>query len=205
VKYYFRKKYGTREPMKRSFLLSLLFLFGSALGWVYKMAFGGLDEAFYRRSRRAFIAEVNGSFSYLFSQHGGKVNLQEGVDFPRAFDYVSVTVEFKELRIRLIQGRGELEAELAPTREPGDWRDLSFLQQVLASPPGYTPVFENGSLDQLAGQLQTGWDQLVDLLSEQNWFPGLTLAEWRKFIRLPSEEKLAILAGRKPKPGTHDR
>jgi hypothetical protein len=60
-------------------------------------------------------------------------------------------------------------------------------------------------LDQLAEQLQVGWDQLVDLLSEENWFPGLTMAEWRRFINMPSEEKLAILASRTPKQRKQSR
>jgi hypothetical protein len=129
----------------------------------------------------------------------------EGEELPRAFDYHSVILEFKEMRIRLVRGRGELEVELAPTREPGDWRELSFLQQVLASSEGYVPLFSQKPLDQLAGQLQAGWEQLVDLFSEENWFPGLTMPEWRKFIRLPREEKLAILASRTPKQRQESR
>jgi hypothetical protein len=58
------------------------------------------------------------------------------------------------------------------------------------------------SLDELAGQIQLSWSQLTELLSEENWLPGLTLAEWRRFIQLPVQEKLEIRETMAPRPRT---
>ena len=113
MRYYFRK------PKKRRLSDSFLSAFGSAVGWVYKSAFGGFDELFYQWSRKRFIAKVNQSFEYLFSEHHGSVNQHEGQHYPRAFDYLLVVLEFDAMRIRIMSGRGELDVEVAPAREPG--------------------------------------------------------------------------------------
>jgi hypothetical protein len=199
VKYYFRKKNHLRKPTSESFSLSLLRAFGSVAGWVYSMAFGGFDELVRRRDRQGFIAEVNRSFSYLFSEHEGSVHPHEGENLPRAFDYVSVVLEFKEMSVRLTSGRGELDAEVAPARAPNDWRELRFLWQVADPSDGTDVPWISSSLEGFASQLQGSWHQLAFVLSEENWFPTLTLAEWRRFVRLPSAEKLAVRESMAPK------
>jgi hypothetical protein len=200
-------KYYIRKPGKPSFSYSLLSAFGSAVGWIYKLAFGGFDEFFYRRSRQRFIVEINRNFDYLFSEHHGSVSLHEGENYPRAFDYVCVVLEFDAMRIRIIRGRGELDVEVAPAREPGDWRELCFLRQVMDQSGRNEIPSMPRSLDELAGQVQECWSQLTELMSEENWFPSLTLAEWRRFIRLPLREKLEIresMAPRLSKPAPNN-
>jgi len=199
VKYYFRKKSHLRNSGTESISLSILRAFGAFAGWVYRMAFGGLDEFLHRRARRGFIAEVNRNFSYLFSEHDGRVHPHEGEDLPRGFDYVSVVLEFREMRFRLTRGRGELDADVAPAREPNDWRELRFLWQVANPSDETTTPWIASSITGFAEQLQASWQQLSLLVSEENWFPTLTMAEWRRFIRLPSEEKIAVREGMAPK------
>ncbi|MGA2850405.1 MAG: hypothetical protein ABSE46_15520 [Terracidiphilus sp.] len=152
-------------PIKRGFALSLLCIFGDTVSWIYKMAFGGLDEIAYRRSRKKFIAEVRRDFSDLPSQHRGRIAPDEGIDLPRSFDYVAVTVEFKEVRFRIIRGRGELRVEAAAPSDPQDWQDLSLLWTRKAMRNCGSPPSPYDQLGDVAQRLDNNWDQLLAALA----------------------------------------
>jgi hypothetical protein len=152
------KRYVGR-PVERGFADSLLHFFGAVVGWFYKMAFGGLEEFAYRRSRNAFIAEIERSFSDLFSHRAGELNV------PRAFDYVSVAIEFKEVRFRIVRGRGELCVYAAPITNPQEWQELSLLwhrkpMRECGNPPSYYD-----ELGEVAQRINNCWDQLVAALA----------------------------------------
>jgi hypothetical protein len=191
-----------RRPLgsgvRRGFGLSVLIAVGTVIAWTYKLLFSGSDERQYQKYRRLFISDIERSFSYLFSEHGGSIHPDAGKDLRRAFDYVSVTLEFKGMRVQIIRGRGDLDARLAPSFDPEEWLELDFFWQLIGSPEGRSSLFAKDQLDQLAGQLQTNWSQLTTVLSDENWFPTLTNAEWRRFLKLPIEEKLAVRASMAP-------
>jgi hypothetical protein len=193
---------ATRHPIgrgiKRSFGLSVFVAVGSVIAWVYRLLFSGWDERLYKKNRRNFASEIERSFAYLFSQHGGSVHPIEGENLPRAFDYVSVTVDFEAMRVQLIRGRGELDARIAPPFEPGEWREIEFFWQLVDFPGREYSLFAENQLDELAGKLQESWSQLTFVLSEENWLPSLTNAEWRRFLKLTREEKLTFRANMTP-------
>lgn len=153
-----------RGRIERSPSRAVLHATFSVLGWLYGIAFGGFEELFYRRNRRRFISEINREFSDLFSERGGRVVPGEGTELPRSFDYVAVTVEFKDARIRLIRGRGELNISLAPPGSAQDWMDLSLLWDRTASLGwGKSPSCRD-PLGEQVGRLQAHWDRLVEEL-----------------------------------------
>ena len=153
------------EPFRRSVGDSLLHIFGSVVAWIYRMGFGGLVELAYKRSRKQFTAEIEQSFSGLFSQRAGKVVSDEGSNLPRAFDYVSVAIEFKEVRFRIVRGRGELCVYAATTTEPTDWQDLSVVWHRKAMRESGDPPSCCDSLGEVVQRLDANWDQLLVALA----------------------------------------
>jgi hypothetical protein len=157
------KRYVGR-PLKRGFALTLLSIFGDVVVQTYKLAFGGFDELFYRRSRKKFVNEIKREFSDIFSRRHGKVIPNEGINLPRAFDYVAVTIEFKEIRFRIIRGRGELRLQAAEPSSLESWQDLSLLwhrkpMRECGDPPScYAPLGE------VAQRIDDCWDQLLAAL-----------------------------------------
>jgi hypothetical protein len=143
----------------------VLSIFGDIVSWIYKMAFGGLDEFAYHRRRKVFTAEIKRSFSDLFSQHTGRVVPDEGTNLPRAFDYVAVTVEFKEVRFRVIRGRGELRVQAAATSDPQDWQELSLLWHRKAMRECGTPPSCHAELGEVVQRLGNNWDHIVAALA----------------------------------------
>jgi hypothetical protein len=159
MKYYFRK------PIKRSFGDATLHVFGSAIGWTYKMAFGGLDELSYRRKRKRFMEEIQQSFSSLSLQHGGWTT--SDAELPRiiAFDYVTVTVEFKDVCFQITRGRGELSVRASLPIKPQEWQDLSLLwhRKAMRECGGPPSCYEQ--LGEVAQRLEQNWDQLLAALA----------------------------------------
>jgi hypothetical protein len=157
------KRYVGR-PVRRGIADPLPHNFGAAVGWVYKLAFGGFDEFAYRQSRKAFIAEVEQTFSDLFSRRAGRVVPDEGTNLPRAFDYVAVTVEFEEVRIRIIRGREELRVQAASPDNPQDWQDLSLLWHRKAMRECDNPPSCHDQLGEVVQRLDNCWKQLIAAL-----------------------------------------
>jgi hypothetical protein len=154
-----------RRPLKRGLGDSLLHVLGSVVGWIYKMAFGGLDELVYRKNRKQFIAEVEQGFSSLISQHAGKVVPDEGLELPKAFDYVAVTVEFSAVRFRIIRGRGELRVQAALPSDPHDWEDLSLLWSRRVMRECGKPPSIHDRLEEVAQRIDANWNQIVASLA----------------------------------------
>jgi hypothetical protein len=143
----------------------MLCVFGDVVSWIYKMAFAGFDELAYRRSRKKFIAEIKQDFSDLLSQHRGRVVPDEGINLPRAFDYVAVTVEFEEVRFRITRGRGELDIQATSPNEPQNWQDLSLLWHRKAMRECGNPPSCHAELGEVVQRLDNNWDQLVAALA----------------------------------------
>jgi hypothetical protein len=153
------------KPIRRRFGDSLLHISGSVIAWIYRMAFGGLEELAYRRDRRKLIAEIEQNFSSLFSKRAGKVVLDEGLELPRSFNYVSVAIEFKEVRFRIVRGRGELCVYAATTTEQTDWQDLSVVWHRRAMRECGSPPSCKDQLGEVVQRLDANWDQLLMALA----------------------------------------
>ena len=154
-----------RRPLRRGFGDSLLHVFGSFVGWIYKLAFGGVDELAYRKNRKRFIAEIEQGFSSLIFQHAGKVVPDEGEELPRAFDYVAVTIEFAEVRFRIIRGRGELLAQASLPSDPHRWEDLSLLWSRRVMRECGRPPCIHDRLEEVAQRIEANWSELVASLA----------------------------------------
>jgi len=155
---------SSSRPVRRGFGDSMLHILGAGIGWIYGMAFGPLDELAFRRRRKKFIAEIEREFSGLFSRRSGWVVPNEGLELPRAFDYVAVTVEFNDVRFRIIRGRGELRVLAATPINPQDWQDLSLLWHRKAMRECGSPPSGYGQLGEVVQGLDRNWDQLVTAL-----------------------------------------
>ena len=149
----------------------LLYALGFTVVSVSKIAFGWTDELAYRRNRRKFIAEIDRDFSELFAEHNGRVVPHEGENLPRAFDYVSVTVEIEEIRLRFTRGRGELRVQVAPASDVQGWMDLSILWPRIATPESGRPPSPYDELGEVAERLKARWTQLVDTVSTESSEP----------------------------------
>ena len=158
------KRYVGR-PVRRGLADSLLHVFGAVVGSIYKLAFGGLEEIAYRRSRKKFIAEVKQDFSDLFSRRGGRVVPDEGISLPRSFDYVGVSIEFQQVRFRIIQGRGELRIQAAESSPSCDWQDLSLLWHRKPMRECGDPPSPHDQLGNVVQRIDNHWDQLIIALA----------------------------------------
>jgi hypothetical protein len=145
----------------RRFAVSVARGIGFVAAPLYTALFGKLDEALYRRNRKRFILEIETAFSEVMSEHGGRVVADEGEELTRAFDYVAVTVEFLDLRLRLIRGREELVAQLAPLHRPHDWEAMSRLWRPEISDECGVPPTVYDRLDEIAERLEKCWDGLA--------------------------------------------
>ena len=151
--------------MKRTFADSTLPFVGRVVAWLYRMAFGGFEEASYRHNRKRFIQELEQDFSWLISEHSGRILTEEGIELPRAFDYVAVTIEFKEFRLCVTRGRGELYGRVASFSSPHDWEDLALIwNRISRSEPGNLPSRANDVLA-LALWIQDRYDNISEAIA----------------------------------------
>jgi hypothetical protein len=149
------------KPYKLSSSDSVLKAVGFVILKIYKLLFSGLDERAYQSNRRRFIEDLNDNFSELLSEHAGRIHPTEGQNLPRAFDYVAVTLEFPEIRLQLIKGRGELSVRVAPSREPEDWQELGSLYKRPSE--RHLESLDPGYLYQAARYIRNHWNEIVRL------------------------------------------
>lgn len=159
--------------------------------FLHKPLFGWLDILLARRRNKQLTAEIEISFSYLFSLYPGRVLLNEGEQLPLAFDFATVTVQFSEIRFRITRGRGELRVEVAPLHDPEDWQDLEALWCALAAPEWTRRPSPYDTLDETALCLQEHWRLLVAAMStSQNY--STTAEKLRKLSDLSIEEQMKL-------------
>jgi hypothetical protein len=159
MKYYFRK------PIRRGFGDATLFAFASVLGWTYKQAFGWLDELIYRRDRKRFVAEIEQSFSGLFSKHGGRIVPNNELPRILAFDYVTVTIEFKDVCFQITRGRRELDVRASLWNNTQNWQDIGIVWGRKAMRECGSPPSCYDQLDEVVQRIENNWDQLVAALA----------------------------------------
>lgn len=78
----------------------------------------------YIKHRDQFSAEIQERIPILFSDYGARI-VPDTEEYPRAFDYVVVTVAIENMLLRFIQGRGEFRVHVTPVRLPAAWREIS--------------------------------------------------------------------------------
>jgi hypothetical protein len=154
------------KPYKRTRSDIALHIVGRVVSRIYKLLFSGLDERAYQRNQRRYIDGVELSFAELFAKHPGRIHPEKGRNLPRAFDYVSIDVEFSELVFRLASGRGELAVYVAPSTDPTDMQDLGTLCKDYGVVARYSDIL--GYLDHTARYIQNHWDELVQRYTTDN-------------------------------------
>ena len=154
------------RPLKRTFADSLRHAIGKAIAWFYRMAFGGFEEPLYRKNRKRFIREIELDFAYLLSEYKGHIVPDGGEELPRAFDYVAAVIEFEEIRVRLVRGRGELEAQVASIRDPYSWRELSLIWQSIDPLHPIPSIFGAHELTRIALRIQERFIQITEVVRD---------------------------------------
>ena len=108
-------------PVIRPPLLALRFIFGK----LYSLLFGRLDIRAASKNQERLAHDVRASLSFLFSEHGARIVLNEGVRFPPPMDYAVVTLSIGNMFLRFVRGDGSLGVQVSPERMPQDWHELS--------------------------------------------------------------------------------
>ena len=155
-----------RMRQKRTLSDSALHSSGRVIAWLYGVAFGAFEEPLYRRSRRGFMHEIETEFAGLLIEYRGHLVPHEGEELPRAFDYVAVTIQFEEFRLRLIRGRGELEAQIASISAPHQWQDLSLIWRRIDPAHPIPSAVRPNELSRLASAIHERFEQIVEAARE---------------------------------------
>ena len=131
---------------------------------IYKLLFGRLDERAYQQNRNEFVALIKIAFSNVLAIHKGSIVPHEGEELPRAFDFVAVTLEFPQIRFRLIRGRGELRIQFASKELPRNWQELNSFWNLVREPEWVTLALSYSQLDEFAEELERGWEKLLNTI-----------------------------------------
>jgi hypothetical protein len=99
--------------------------------------------------------------------YGGKILPPEQNRRPNGFDYGIVFIQFDNIRLRIVRGRGELDVYLASVfvSHHKPWWDLGEVWLAVASMNCLSPPSIYDSLDEYAKFLKTYWDPLVEAFS----------------------------------------
>lgn len=173
------------------------------VSFLYKILFSGLDRWAAGRQRRRFLKDINTDMSSLISLHGGRVVPHEGEQLRQAFDYVAVTIQFPQIRIRLISGRHELRVDAAPIEHPEDWHELLMLWLATASQEWADAPSSLDTLEDAESYLEANWHPLVASVSAERYsitgerlrkLSGLSFAEQAKVSSLPFSEQVEYVS-----------
>jgi hypothetical protein len=115
-------------PLKRFavfVLRPIILMFGLVIGGAYKLIFGWwLDERSDGKLEDNFKKDLRAKVPALFSEFNGKF-VPNDRKYPRAFDYVVVSISVQGMVLRFIRGRGEFTVDVAPEASPTAWREVS--------------------------------------------------------------------------------
>ncbi|MGA2654227.1 MAG: hypothetical protein ABSF28_27205 [Terracidiphilus sp.] len=138
---------------------------------VYNLVFGRSDKQLSDENTRRLAEEIEISFSRLLAMYRGKVPPAELNAEPNGFDYGIVIVQFDNLRLQIIRGRGELDVNLASAfvSDNRPWWSLRSVWLVVASKDWEHHPSIYDSLDVYAKFLETYWTPLVCAFSLQEY------------------------------------
>jgi hypothetical protein len=97
----------------------------------YSLVFGWwLDKRLVSRSNQRFGDDVRRHIAFLFDDYGARI-IPNGPEPPASFDFALVTLSVGDLIFRFFRGRGDVTMNVASTRAPNDWHELSALLGVM--------------------------------------------------------------------------
>lgn len=173
----------------------------------HKLLFGRVELRLSDKNTQRLWDDIHASteFENLLEIYGGKILPPEPNRRPNGFDYGIVFIQFDNIRLRLVRGRGELDVYLASVfvsdRKP--WWGLSEVWLAVASMNWSSPPSIFDSLDQYASFLKTYWDPLVEAFSAQCYLAtkekllknhNRPIPEQMELRKLSFHEKLKIMS-----------
>jgi hypothetical protein len=146
-----------------------LLMFGLVLAGAYKLIFGWwLDERSHRKRYENFRKELQVKVPALFTKLDGKF-VPNDRKYPRAFDYVVVSVSVQGMVFRYIRGREDFTVAVALETGPGGWREAS---EVVRSSPQFSEsngVAEYHSLNGFGRFLDANFSILQEEVAGPEW------------------------------------
>jgi hypothetical protein len=116
-------------------LRPILLIFGPVIGGAYKLIFvWWVDERSDRKREENFKEDLQAKVPALFTKLDGKF-VPNDRKYPRAFDYVVVSVSVQGMVFRFVRGREDFRVDVAPETGPGEWREAS---EVVRSSPQFS-------------------------------------------------------------------
>jgi hypothetical protein len=115
-----------REPTWVGIIRPPLLALGFVFGAIYTGLFGWwLDALLWRRGDKRLANEIKQNLAFLFCELEGRIVPSDDYGVPRAFDLAVVTVSTQDFLIRFVRVRGEFNVQVASTKPPHRWEDLS--------------------------------------------------------------------------------
>jgi hypothetical protein len=148
---------------------------------IYRVLFGSFGDRAYRKLQEKLEHDVRENLAWLFEKYEGKV-ISNTQDYPRAFDYATVTVSVRQILIRFIRGRGELRVDVAPAHAPTDWQEvgeaINSIDESGQRPPRYYRFQDLGDL------LERNLERLNAAFSEVDYGPPRRGQSITRLVRL---------------------
>jgi hypothetical protein len=135
----------------------VLHVVGKGLSAVSGLLFRSSDRAAPQRLADSLADDLRRNWAYLLDSRGGEVE-PEARD-RTSFDYAMSKVNFPELTVRVIRGRGEIRAQVARSGLHDSWEELSDILRATGSQadiPG-----PQDCLIALGNALQAHWDTIL--------------------------------------------
>jgi hypothetical protein len=109
------------------FVLPPLRLLRYLLSGLYAVTFAPVDAYAARKREARFATDVNLAFTAVLGKDTFRVIDNYDTLFPPGFDYAYTTIAFPNFFVRLLRGRGEFDALIAPKFAQSDWHDASLV------------------------------------------------------------------------------
>jgi hypothetical protein len=132
-----------------------------------------LDRHLARKGEAKLAQDVRNELGFLFKEHNGRIVPNQGVPFPRDFDYAFVTVAVENLFVRFCRGRGELDVHVASRSAPNELHELNLLLSVVLKKED----FKRSSISDLRGASRLLQPNISNL---NQAFEGESAADLRK-------------------------
>src|SRR5262249_7560569 len=115
-----------KEPTWVRIIKPPFLVIGFVLSTIYAGLFGWwLDKLVANRTDERLAKEIRKNVPFLFTEKCGQIVPSDDYHVQRAFDLSVVTVATQDFWIRFTRVRGEFNVEVASTRIPHRWEDLS--------------------------------------------------------------------------------
>lgn len=144
-------------------------VFAFLVGGIYKVLFGWwLDPTTQRKNEASLKQDIQNSFPSLFTKCGGQF-VPNPVEYPKAFDYVTVSVLAEGVLLEFIRGRGEVRLRVAPESKPSELRDLEEVVRLSGRFQESAQLQKYSALRIFARFLETHFEQIRSEVVSPNW------------------------------------